>query len=121
MIMAIKQKKNERQIVKQRPSGWKKPVAGWENRGPAPEITEDTLNPRNVKEKISIWLDQDVLDSIRDAAKQSGEKYQPLINRVLRQIFLPSNSHAPRSVDDLALQLKALWAVVEELKKNSRT
>ncbi len=117
--MAIKQKKTEHRAAKHLPADWKKPVAGWTNRGPAPEITEDMLDPRNVKEKISIWLDQDVLDSVREAAKKNGEKYQPLINRVLRQIFLPSNALPPRTMDDLALQLRALWAVVEELKKKS--
>lgn len=114
--MAAK-KKNLDAGNKKLPPDWKKPVAGWEDRGPAPEITKEMLEPRNVKEKISIWLDQDVLDCIRDSAKKNGEKYQPFINRVLRQIFLPSNALPPRTVDDLAMQLRALWTVVEELKK----
>ena len=115
--MATKQKKREHQVDKSLPSDWKKPVKGWANRGPAPEITEDMLDPKNVKEKISIWIDQEILDNVREAAKKNGEKYQPLINRVLRQVFMPSDALPPRTMDDLALQLKALWAAVEELKK----
>jgi uncharacterized protein (DUF4415 family) len=117
--MAIKQKKHEQLPSKCLPADWKRPSPGWEGRGPAPEISEDMLESRNVKEKISIWIDQDLLDAVRDTAKKSGEKYQPLINRVLRQIFLPSQARPPHTMDELAIQLRALWEAVEELKKKS--
>ena len=66
------------------PEDWQQPVSGWEDSGPAPEITAEMLDPKNVKEKISIWLDQDILDFVRETAKKNGDRYQPLINRILR-------------------------------------
>ena len=48
-------------------------------------IPEESLLPQNVKERITIFLDQDVLDAFREKAKASGDKYQSLINRTLRE------------------------------------
>ena len=49
------------------------------------EIPEDAFEAKNVKERITIMLDQDVLDAFRLRAKQTGDKYQSLINRTLRE------------------------------------
>ncbi len=52
------------------------------------EIIESTLNPSNIKEKISFWIDQDLLDCIKkEANKIAHKKYTHLINEVLRQYF----------------------------------
>ncbi len=58
--------------------------------GIRPELTRETLVPKNVKEKMSVWFAQDVLDEIRRlATKLPGGKAAPLINAALRQVFLP--------------------------------
>jgi len=49
------------------------------------EIPEDAFDPRNVKERITIMIDQDILDGYRLKAKKTGDKYQSLINRTLRE------------------------------------
>ncbi len=41
--------------------------------------------PKNVKERITIMIDQDILDHYRGQARKSGERYQTLINRALRE------------------------------------
>jgi uncharacterized protein (DUF4415 family) len=43
------------------------------------------LDPRNVKERITIFLDEDIVDEFRKRAKEvPGGKYQALINDALR-------------------------------------
>lgn len=49
------------------------------------EIPDDAFDPRNVKERITIMVDQDVLDEYRAKAQKTGDKYQSLINRTLRE------------------------------------
>jgi len=49
------------------------------------EIPEDAFESRNVKERITIMLDQDIVDSFRAKASKLGDKYQSLINRTLRE------------------------------------
>ncbi len=48
-------------------------------------IPEEAFEPRNVKERITIMIDQDVLDAYRAKAEKHGDKYQSLINRTLRE------------------------------------
>lgn len=54
-------------------------------------LGSDTFNPKTAKERITIWLDEEVLDIFRNRAKEEGTKYQALINQTLRQLaFKPS-------------------------------
>jgi len=54
-------------------------------------LGSDTFNPKTAKERITIWLDEEVLDILRERAKEEGTKYQTLINQALRQsAFKPS-------------------------------
>ena len=48
-------------------------------------LGSDIFNPKTAKERITIWLDEEVLDIFRERAKGEGTKYQTLINQVLRQ------------------------------------
>lgn len=54
----------------------------------------DTFNPETAKERITIWLDEEVLDIFRKRAKEEGIKYQTLINQSLRQL-----AHKPSLVE----------------------
>lgn len=51
-------------------------------------LGEEELSPKNVKERITTMVDQDVLDVIRKRAAAEGIGYQTLINRALRDEFL---------------------------------
>ena len=52
------------------------------------EVSSDEFEPKNVKERITIFIDQDILDQFRTRAKKSGAKYQTLINQALREASL---------------------------------
>lgn len=49
------------------------------------EIDDSEFDPKNVKERITIFLDQDIVDSFRERAESQGSKYQTLINQALRE------------------------------------
>ncbi|MBL7671165.1 MAG: BrnA antitoxin family protein, partial [Bdellovibrionaceae bacterium] len=49
------------------------------------EIPEEALDARNAKERITLMIDQDVLDEYRSKAQKTGDKYQSLITRTLRE------------------------------------
>lgn len=55
------------------------------------EVPSDAFDPQNVKERITIMIDQDILDIYRKRAKQTGDKYQSLINRTLREALNKPN------------------------------
>ena len=49
-------------------------------------LAEEDFHPRNVKERITIYFDQDLLDHFRALARRPGsEGYQVLINKTLRE------------------------------------
>lgn len=50
------------------------------------DLSDDEFEPRNVKERITIFIDQDIIDKFRARAKKENTKYQTLINRVLREM-----------------------------------
>jgi uncharacterized protein (DUF4415 family) len=49
------------------------------------DIPDEEFQPRNVKERITIMIDQDILDAFKAKAAETGDKYQSLINRTLRE------------------------------------
>lgn len=55
------------------------------NYGKKDLIEADAFDPKNVKERITIWIDEDVLDGFRERAKTEGTKYQSLVNQALRE------------------------------------
>ncbi|MBI2605476.1 MAG: BrnA antitoxin family protein [Deltaproteobacteria bacterium] len=49
------------------------------------------FDPKTAKERITIWLDEVVLDAFRGRARAEGTKYQTLVNQALREaIHRPS-------------------------------
>ena len=48
-------------------------------------LKADNFPGKNAKERISIWLDEEVLDAFRRRAKAEGNKYQTLVNQALRE------------------------------------
>jgi uncharacterized protein (DUF4415 family) len=49
------------------------------------ELSPEEFAAKNVKERITIFIDQEVLDQFREQAEKSGSKYQTLINQALRE------------------------------------
>ena len=85
----------------------------------SPRLTAKDFEPRNIREKITILLDQDVLDEIRAQAEESGRKYQPLINDSLRALYLPqtlSGHGLPKAIKD---EFERLWNAVNSLQSNT--
>lgn len=59
------------------------------------------FEPQNVKQRVSIMLDSDIITAARNQAQSRGTRYQTLINEVLRQILIDGNS-ANKEVLELA-------------------
>ena len=54
-------------------------------------VSDADFDPKTVKERITIWLDEVTLDAFRERALAEGTKYQTLLNRALREaIHKPS-------------------------------
>jgi uncharacterized protein (DUF4415 family) len=51
------------------------------------EIPKGTFEPKNVKERITIFIDQDIVNDFRKRAESAGSKYQTLINQALRDFI----------------------------------
>lgn len=47
----------------------------------------DEFDPKKAKERITIWLDEEVLDGFRKRAKAEGTGYQTLVNQALREAY----------------------------------
>jgi len=48
-------------------------------------LTREDIQPKNVKERINMFVDEDVVNAFREyASKTPGGKYQTLMNQVLR-------------------------------------
>ncbi len=53
--------------------------------GPVDDLTREDLRDENVKMRISIFFDLDLVKHFKAEAKKSGEKYQTLMNRAMRE------------------------------------
>lgn len=52
------------------------------------DLPDEEFESKNVKERITIFIDQDVLNQFRARAKKEKAKYQTLINQCLREAAL---------------------------------
>jgi uncharacterized protein (DUF4415 family) len=59
-------------------------------------LTEDDLEPKNHKVRITSFIDGDILVELKARAEQHGTKYQTLLNQLLRQALKDSSSLAER-------------------------
>lgn len=48
------------------------------------ELPDDEFDPKNVKFRVTTFIDLDVVDELRRRAKGSKTKYQTLLNQILR-------------------------------------
>lgn len=72
-------------------------------------IPADEFELKYAKERISIWIDEDVLDEFRKIAKDNDKKYQTLINEVLKNYaFAPKNKNLDKILTKLESAAKEL-------------
>lgn len=93
------------------------------------EIPESAFEPKNVKERITIFLDEDVVNAFRARAELTGEKYQTLINQALRDLVFRNETPEPAArltdsdlevLQKLMLHSPALIAIAEEAEEKKR-
>ncbi len=48
-------------------------------------LSDKDFKRENIKERITIWIDESTLDAFRERAKEEGSKYQALINQALQE------------------------------------
>lgn len=70
------------------------------------DVPEEAFDPRNIKERITIMVDQDVLDEYRLKAQKTGDKYQSLINRTLREAL--EKPELEKRIEKLEQKMKKL-------------
>ena len=50
-------------------------------------ITQEDIDPKNAKERLSIWVDEEVVNGFRKRAMDQNTKYQTLMNQALREFL----------------------------------
>ncbi|MCB9228223.1 MAG: hypothetical protein H6618_01290 [Deltaproteobacteria bacterium] len=81
------------------------------------------FEPQNVKQRVSIMLDSDIITAARNQAQSRGTRCQTLINEVLRQILIDGNSankevlELARSITDGIAALAESRSVEERLNR----
>jgi uncharacterized protein (DUF4415 family) len=80
-------------------------------------IASDEFDSKYAKERISIWIDEDVLDEFRKLAKDNNKKYQTLINEVLRNYALtPKNKNLEKiltKIENATKELRHIKGILE--------
>ncbi|MGZ3787956.1 MAG: BrnA antitoxin family protein [Bacteriovorax sp.] len=74
-------------------------------------IAPDEFEPKYAKERISIWIDEDVLDEFKKIARNNNKKYQSLINEVLRNYAF---SQKAKNVDKI---IEKIEQAMKELRR----
>ncbi len=75
-------------------------------------LIDGEFDPRETKVKVTVYVDGDLVNRLRERAKEEGIKYQPYINKLLRQAM----DEKPL-LDDIQDRLKALEESVGIKKK----
>ena len=52
------------------------------------DIADDEFDPKYAKFRMTMWIDLDVIEKKRSLAEAEGMRYQPWINRTLRDLVL---------------------------------
>ena len=80
-------------------------------------LDSDEFDPKYSKERISIWIDEDVLDEFRKIAKENNKKYQTLINETLRNYaFAPKNKSIEKILTKIENATKELRHIKSTLE-----
>lgn len=74
---------------------------------------------KNIKIRITAMLDADVLDALREMAKETGVGYQTLLNMKLRESILGEAIVDKNVIELITEKLKKLEKKVERLSKRA--
>ena len=74
--------------------------------GSIDDLSREDIQDQNVKMRISIFFDLDLIKHFKAEAKKTGEKYQTLMNRMMREIVFGKER------DELRERLSRLEKVV---------
>ena len=56
------------------------------------QLSDTEFAPKNVKVRITTFIDKDILDELKAEASSSGKKYQSLLNEKLRDALFEEQS-----------------------------
>jgi phosphopantothenoylcysteine synthetase/decarboxylase len=84
--------------------------------GPVDLLDKDAFDPKNVKVRITTFVDEDVLILLKEYAKKRGAKYQTVLNALLRSFF--DKPEKGKKVQVLSEE-RVRRIVQEELKKRA--
>jgi uncharacterized protein (DUF4415 family) len=59
-------------------------------------LADEDLNPKNVKWRVTMMLDLDIIETFKKQAQEKGIGYQTLINQALREHLEGSESFEKR-------------------------
>ncbi len=79
------------------------------------DLPIDEFEPKNVKIRITTMLDESILNALKVLAKKNGQKYQTLINSILKN-FIQQNL-STRNPRDFEARVRKI--VRDELKKRA--
>lgn len=71
------------------------------------EIDDSEFEPRNVKERITTFIDGDVLNWLKAEAKDQGTKYQTHLNSILRKLMNGDSEHQKQGFKDALREMIA--------------
>lgn len=63
------------------------------------KISENEFDSKNVKIRITTFIDLDILEKLKEEASLSGKKYQTLLNDKLRQVLFDEEAIHSTLVD----------------------
>lgn len=64
-------------------------------------LSEEDIESKNIKWRLTTMIDLDVLDEIKAQAKKKGLAYQTLINSTLRDVFINKTETRVKALDEL--------------------
>jgi uncharacterized protein (DUF4415 family) len=56
------------------------------------KIEKDEFDPKNIKIRVTTFIDLDILEALKKEAARSGKKYQTLLNEKLRKTIFEEES-----------------------------
>ena len=79
------------------------------------ELDEVEFEPRHVKVRVTTMVDEDVLKALKKIASTRGQKYQSLLNQVLRAFVERKRGRKPASPGEKRIR----EIVREEIRKRA--
>jgi hypothetical protein len=83
------------------------------------KISLNDVDERQGKARVTMYLDLDVLNSIREEAKSIKLGYQTYINQILREVFVNEEKENKSITKFLLNEIEGLKKEVAKIKKAS--